>query len=315
MRMPTLGDSLRIVQLEHKISDEVAAEIKSRHLWLDHTYYDAKLLITGPSTVLTPNGDVLFHLIKGHIDPQMLAAARPSLLKVAANRVIGGQRGSSAGGLEPAYRADGSLSKQMRVPHHENLVAAKDGVFGFYDRTVHQRYCRSTAFTRNHIDHYARLLPYLQKIDTIYRDYAPDKYRAQQEFVETTHKDWLIPDTIASTATVNFNYPTTAHTDSGDCRVGLGIVTTCCSGTFYGGALCFPEYRCAVQISSGDVLLANVHALHGNLPIVGDPKRYERISTILYAREKIAACGTLAEEQALYEEAQWKASRKSAVAA
>ena len=313
MRLPTLGDSLPTIQLERKISDADAAAIAKHHPWLDATYHDPNLLISKSSTVLTPQDGVLFHLIKGQLDERMLAAARPSLLKVATKRVIGGFRGASSGGLEPALRRDGSVSNHMRVPFHQNLAEAKGGVIGFFDRTSREDYCRSTSFTRDHNKEYSELLPYFQAVNRLYKDYAPEKYAAQAVHVEATHKDWIIPETIASTGTVNYNYPTTAHTDSGDCRAGLGVITTCCSGTFYGGHLCFPEYRCAVQLGHGDVLLANVHALHGNLPLLGSPGKFERLSTILYAREKIADCGTLTEETERFEaQIAWGAKKKSA---
>ncbi len=102
--------------------------------------------------------------------------------------------------------------------------------------------------------------------------------------------------------TQNLNYRTSAHRDSGDCRAGLGVISVNRSGNWFGGTLCFPEYRCAVKLEEGDVLLANVHALHGNLPIIGDMQKCERLTSILYVREKLNECGTHAQETERYEE-------------
>jgi hypothetical protein len=120
MKNPLLGDRLQTVQLEHKISDAAAAAIASRHPWLDESYLNPKLLITESSTVLTPTGEVLFHLVKGRLDHQLVATAKPLLRDIAKNPVIGGYRGTSSGGLEPTYRQDGSLTQERRVPFHEN---------------------------------------------------------------------------------------------------------------------------------------------------------------------------------------------------
>jgi hypothetical protein len=87
--------------------------------------------------------------------------------------------------------------------------------------------------------------------------------------------------TRLSTVTQNLNYRTSAHRDAGDCRAGMGVITINRSGSFYGGALCFPEYRCAVRVEEGDVLLADVHALHGNRPILTDPNA-ERLASAFY---------------------------------
>ncbi len=57
-------------------------------------------------------------------------------------------------------------------------------------------------------------------------------------------------------------------------------------GKFTGGYLVLPEYGVAVDYQPGDVLLGDVHGLlHGNCPHTG-----ERVTTILYAREKMHLC-------------------------
>lgn len=302
MRMPTLGSSLHSIQLEQIISEEAAAKIESGHLWLDDTYCNPLLEVSKSSIVLQPDGEPLFILVKGIIDTAVTSAAKPYLRKIATNRVIGGIRGASSGGVAPVYREDGSLRSGLRVPHHEYLVGAKEGMIGFYDRTGRENYCRMTAYTRKNVEDYFRLLPYFQAVDRVYRDYAPEKYEAQRQHVLATQPDWIIPDTNASTVTQNLNYRTSAHRDEGDCRAGLGVITVNPSGICSGGALCFPEFGCSVRLAEGDVLLANVHAIHGNLPVSLDPSRAERLASIFYVREKMTECGSLAEETHRYEE-------------
>jgi hypothetical protein len=67
-------------------------------------------------------------------------------------------------------------------------------------------------------------------------------------------------------------------------------------GAFEGGELIFPQYGIAVEIETGDVLLADVHEWHGNAPLVGVDGSYERISTVMYYRRKMLQCGTDEEE-------------------
>ncbi len=104
-------------------------------------------------------------LIKHQLDPHLIAAAKPLLRKIARNPVIGGFRGASSGGLEPELKRDGTLSGQNRVPDHEYLRGAKDGVLGFYDRSPRENYCRMTAYTQKNLDDYVQLLPYVQEIE------------------------------------------------------------------------------------------------------------------------------------------------------
>ena len=161
MQMPTLGDSLVTVQLEEKLADAAVAMIENRHAWLDESHYDPKLLITRSSRVLTPSGNPLFILVKGRVSTELTSSAKPHLRKIATNAVIGGFRGSASGGLAPALRRDGTPSGQSRVPDHEYLRGARDGIIGFTDRSNREDYCRMTAYTQAHVDEYFPLAPVL----------------------------------------------------------------------------------------------------------------------------------------------------------
>lgn len=58
----------------------------------------------------------------------------------------------------------------------------------------------------------------------------------------------------------------------------------------YGGTLVFPKWNLGFNLSTGDVLLCNVHELHGNLPLIGEPGKYQRLSCVFYYREKLQDC-------------------------
>jgi hypothetical protein len=73
-------------------------------------------------------------------------------------------------------------------------------------------------------------------------------------------------------------------------------------GNYTGGYLIAPEYRVAVNVRPGDLLLINNHeVMHGNTPIVLGDDQAERISLVCYFREKMMELGSWEYEQARYE--------------
>jgi hypothetical protein len=62
-------------------------------------------------------------------------------------------------------------------------------------------------------------------------------------------------------------------------------ITTAVGGD--AGASVMPRYLVAFLPPPTDVLLMNVHEMHGNLPFEG-----ERLTAVLYAREHIDECGS-----------------------
>ena len=72
-------------------------------------------------------------------------------------------------------------------------------------------------------------------------------------------------------------------------------------GRYTGGYLIFPEIRVAVNVRPGDLLLVNNHEIiHGNTPIVC-PEGSERISLVVYLRDKMQELGSKEYEDARYE--------------
>ncbi len=92
------------------------------------------------------------------------------------------------------------------------------------------------------------------------------------------------PSTIASSLppyfsrlTINVNRATIPHRDpknEGTCAM------TIVYGDSSGGELCYPEWGIAVKAEEGDVLIADLHEVHGNLPLHGLGRR----SFILFHR-------------------------------
>ena len=93
-----------------------------------------------------------------------------------------------------------------------------------------------------------------------------------------------------STITVNLNFATATHKDVGDLAEGFGVMTCFRSGDYSDGSLVFLKYGLAVNVGTGDVLLADVHQWHGNLPILGEKGAYQRLSCVMYYRSRLPLC-------------------------
>jgi hypothetical protein len=257
---------------------------------LDQTYVQS-VVENEDTTVFSPSGDVQAVFLKGAIPKGTYEMAYPFLLKAASSPVIGGFRGTPAGtGTQRSYKKDGTPSNMRRVPKEERLLGAKDGVLGYLDQNNFSP-CRLTAFTRNHWEQFGNtVLPYIQAVDSLFQAHMPERHEAQLS-VATTTPGYAIEGTSFSTVTVNLNFATACHRDSGDLTEGAGVITCFTSGEFTGGTLVFPKWNLGFNLSTGDVLLCSVHELHGNLALVGEMGKYQRLSCVFYYREKLQKCG------------------------
>ena len=109
--------------------------------------------------------------------------------------------------------------------------------------------------------------------------------------------EFLVPETPFTTITVNKTFRTAAHYDAGDLDSGLSnLLTLSNDGNYTGGYLIAPEYRVAVNVRPGDLLLINNHeVMHGNTPIEC-AEGSERVSLVVYFREKMLELGSKAYE-------------------
>jgi hypothetical protein len=97
---------------------------------------------------------------------------------------------------------------------------------------------------------------------------------------------FLVPETVFTTITVNKSFRTACHRDAGDLNEGLSNLLVLGDGEYTGGYLVFPEYRVAVNVRPGDLLLVNNHEIiHGNTEIKLNHEKAERISLVCYFRE------------------------------
>lgn len=231
------------------------AELKNLQGTVLDNSYVSTLVGDEDTTVTTPSGDVHAVFLKGAIPQGTCELAHPFLLKSASSSVIGGFRGTAAGtGTQVSHKKDGTLSNMRRVPKEKRLLGAKDGVLGYLDGNNFSP-CRRTAYTRNHWEQFgSTVLPYIQTVDSLFQTHMPERHKAQFTVASTT-PDYAIAGTSFSTVTVNLNFATACHRDSGDLADGAGVITCFTSGVFTGGTLVFPKWNLGFNLGTGDVLI------------------------------------------------------------
>jgi hypothetical protein len=263
----------------------------AEHLLLRHAEpHDYALLVQEEAAIYKDDGKLLARLIKDAVDLQTCEVAHRHLKTV--DGALSARASVLGTKLIPRIRRDGSKSKTMAVAPEILEAARRNGAradfLGYKEAEPRYPFCRQTAWTREHPDVLLGVMPLIRAADCIYRIELPSEWERQHCHVSEAPA-FRIGDTAFSTLTVNKNLPTTYHRDEGDYLKGFGVMLTL--GSFTGGYLCFPEYGLAVDYRPGDVILADVHSIHGNLPIYGD-----RIACVLYARAKINECGSLEKE-------------------
>lgn len=254
------------------------------------------LLLTGPAQVLLPDGRPLCIYLPGVmrdvITPEQYEILHDLRHRVTDNRgYAGAARRVRVGDQKRTY------SKKLA----SSLIGSMDNT-----NTSMYKFCRLTAWTGTHLPDWVALHPLLQTVAGHLADHVPDRYAAQMEEITRTHPDWVVPGTPFTTVTVNNTYPTGVHTDKGDLDKGYSTIFVVRRGEYTGGIFTFPEYRIAVDLQDGDLILMDAHQWHGNTSIIcacGDRRTEfcetcgaERISVVSYMRAGMVACGSEKDE-------------------
>lgn len=293
-------------RLFSKLPDDRIEELKGKVLGDDS--YD--MLLTGPTflTAPYPEGKGQKLTMKQRSEGMPLVAYLPGAVKHAMDeaydvlttiRMKTDNRGLASG--SERVRGNG-INRTRSKP----IMSA---VLGAMDPQGPQQYCRLTAFSARQVEQWESLRPLFQAIAKHFESHPKltDRYGAQMREIARTPNDWIIPDTPFTTITVNNSYSTGVHTDKGDLDAGFSCLATCRRGEFTGARLVFPEYRVAVDMQDGDLVLMDAHQYHGNTLMTckcGDvvnegPCKVcgaERISVVAYFRTDMIKCGTFQQE-------------------
>ncbi len=182
------------------------------------------------------------------------------------------------------------------------------GIAGFFDRYPRIPYGRATAYTKHNWAQYEQCYPFMQKLASQFQQLLPHRYAAQVACADQLDPRFRVAGTQTpfTTITVNKNFRTAAHRDAGDLSRGFSNLTVVAKDKQWsGGYLVLPEYRVAVNVRPGDLLLINNHqGIHGNteiLPPAGKTlEDMERISLVCYFREKMLDLGSWEYEEARF---------------
>ncbi|MDT0377248.1 hypothetical protein RM572_00460 [Streptomyces sp. DSM 42041] len=265
---------------------------------LGHRDYD--LLLTGAARVLMPDGRPLCVYLPGAL--AQFTRDEEYYRVLSSIRLTTRNRGIASGTRRLPAGPEGAQGSRT---NSKEIISS---VIGALDPTGQQRYCRLTAWTGKHLPQWQTLHPMLRAIAHSLERHVPDLYANQKTAADRTPPEWIIPGTPFTTVTVNSTYPTGVHTDKGDLEEGFSTIACLRRGTYTGGQLVFPQYRVAVDMRDGDLILMDAHQWHGNVAITcGCGHRLdkpcpgcdaERISLVSYYRTRMQHCGTADEEYA-----------------
>jgi hypothetical protein len=258
---------------------------------------DYEYLVEEDAIVFEPTGQVLARLITNCLGKKVLTQAARLFRTVHGDL---SNRGSviHIGAMMNRKRADGSLSFSKGVPpsilrllRRQNarlrLTGPYSDILGYFDKTPREPFCRETAWSIDRPDIFTISRPLVKEVERVYREELPDHWKRQREFMKRVSQDFKYNDSVYSTVTVNLNLRCANHTDAGDYRGGMGNLVVLELADDQSGILVMPRERVAFIVRPTDVLLMNVHHMHGNLPLTPGGTR---LTAVLYARQHIDEC-------------------------
>jgi len=193
--------------------------------------------------------------------------------------------------------ANNVLSNYISETNYAQSVMS--GIAGYFDRYPRIPYGRATSYTEKNLEKFALCYPYLRKLNQQFKELIPGRWKAQRNEADKLDPRFLIDDTVFTTLTVNHNWRTACHRDAGDLTVGFSNI---CGVTgpegkgWKGGQFILPEYRIAINLQPGDMLLVNNHAgIHGNDELIGEDN--DRMTIVAYFREKMTELKSWGYEQ------------------
>lgn len=233
-----------------------------------------------------PDGSPLLVLRKRALSEAATQQAWNVLYKL---KLISRNRGVAAGKENPVINGVNQSAKGWEVA---------SGIVGNFERTVRMPYCRKCAWNAANPEAFEALMPMTREVNALFRRDVPDRWAVQKSYADRTSPDFVIPETVFTTLTVNKNFRTACHKDAGDLEAGFSCLSVIRQGLFKGANLVLPAWRIAVKLDTYDVVMFDAHEFHGNTQLVKLTPDAQRCSVVYYFREKMIHCGSAAEELA-----------------
>jgi len=163
------------------------------------------------------------------------------------------------------------------------------GIAGYFDRYPRIPHGRTCAYNEKNPEKFKLAFPYLNKLNEMFREHLPLRWGNQRRQADKLDPRFLVSDTVFTTLTVNHNWRTACHRDAGDLHEGFSNICgiTGPEGKGWKGAeFLLPEYRIAIDLQPGDMLLVNNHdGIHANDELIGEDN--DRLTLVCYFREKM----------------------------
>jgi len=273
--------------METKMFKRIMSEKKAEKLkgkYLDESY--GKHIINEDMDGYDMNGDLLFRFRKNLIPEDILESGYKAFEKSVRMTT---SRGNASGGYHQRIRKDGTESK------FKESNAVESGNVGFMDAKEGvgtNNFCRKTAFASEYFDKYQSGIPFVKHISDLYAKLCPKQYEIQNKYAKATNQNFIIKDTVFTTVTVNKNFRTALHKDSGDLESGFGNLIVYEDGSYDGGYFLLPEWGIMIDIKKCDMLFVDVHQWHCNTDYKLKPGHDSmlRISFVMYYREYMYRC-------------------------
>ena len=286
--------------VQKKISDQKITKMKGK------MFEKVNQLIDFDCDVYKNNGDLLFKYRKNVIPKKIYKKAYENYLQLGFSKSI--NRGNASGRFKKGKKQYRTFKKKNKHIYEKDDYSVNSGIMGYLDSKNWKRPCRKTAFTKNHFSKFQSGLPFIQAIDHQYKKLVSKSY--QQQMYESKKSNYTIDGTCFSTVTVNANFRTALHKDSGDFKNGFGnlCVIEDKPNSYTGGYTLFPQYDIGVNVRSGDFLAMNVHEWHCNSSINKKNKNSTRLAFVCYLRNNMYKCPML--EKLLYKQGHLSTKQK-----
>lgn len=158
-----------------------------------------------------------------------------------------------------------------------------------YLKTSSLGYDRKGEISRETVQSYGffkrEVIPFYEEMSEYYRIITPGWYRKQYEITQNQYQS--IGQSVFSVGTFNLGLPngeiftdsqTACHIDINHAEDGSQVFAVL-GKNIVGGELIFPEYRFALKMDAGDLIVMKGHRdLHGNSPLISG----EKLAAILY---------------------------------
>lgn len=287
--------SVAVVQLRSKLRDADVAAMAGARLRREQL---TMVTSHGDVDVFKPDGKPLVRVRRRAVPAAIGANVMPVLSHVARS-YPSSNRGAYAG-LPRAQRqfADGTRSTQAHtMDEHGKRIDVESAVIGFFDRSGGRYpFCRATRFTAQETAKWEQVVPLVHAAASAYKAIAPERYALQMQAMSDVHEAWRITGTPFTTLTVNDNVLGSIHTDKGDYKEGMGVISVHRRGTYTGAILGFPQFGVGVEMFDRDLLLFDSHAWHGVTEFEQREADAERISVVYYMRRRMTDCGSPEQE-------------------